>query len=289
MKKQKISTHRGRMVFLLSMLAVLCIGGTELTASYFLAPELFARVTAPLRSGARAAADWFDRTAEQWSALTAKAEELSGADEQTADEPMLSDRDMLIDPSLTELRSVNGEEILTGGTIPLVYFNQSDPEWADKPYGSDTIGRYGCGPTAMAMVVSSLCDEPVTPSEMAVLAAKQGYCAKGHGSYLSIVNGIARAYGLESKAIGALTVDAVYDALLTGNMLVALVGPGHFTGGGHFIVLRGVTLTGKLLVADPVSDERSLMEWDPQLILDELSASRNNGAPLWVISPPAEK
>ena len=289
MKKQKISTHRGRMVFLFSMLAVLCIGGTELTASYFLAPELFARVTAPLRSGARAAADWFDRTAEQWSALTAKAEELSGADEQTAGEPMLSDSDMLIDPSLTELRSVNGEEILTGGTIPLVYFNQSDPEWADKPYGSDTIGRYGCGPTAMAMVVSSLCDEPVTPSEMAALAAKQGYCAKGHGSYLSIVNGIARTYGLESKAIGALTVDAVYDALLTGNMLVALVGPGHFTDGGHFIVLRGVTLTGKLLVADPVSDERSLMEWDPQLILDELSASRNNGAPLWVISPPAEQ
>ena len=35
------------MVFLLSMLAVLCIGGAELTASYFLAPELFARVTAP--------------------------------------------------------------------------------------------------------------------------------------------------------------------------------------------------------------------------------------------------
>lgn len=281
------------MVFLLSMLAVLCIGTAELTASYFLAPELFARVTAPLRSGASAAADWFDRTAEQWSALTAKAEELSDADEQTASEPLPSDSDsdsgMLTDASLTELRSVHGEEILTGGTIPLVYFNQSDPEWADKPYGSDTIDRYGCGPTAMAMVVSSLCGEVVDPAQMAAFAAKQGYCAKGRGSYLSIVNGVARAYGLESKAIGALTVDAVYDALLTGSVLVALEGPGHFTSGGHFIVLRGVTLTGKLLVADPVSDERSLMEWDPQLILDELSASRHNGAPLWVISPPAEQ
>ena len=69
-------------------------------------------------------------------------------------------------------------------------------------------------------------------------------------------------------------------------MLVALEGTGHFTNGGHFIVLRGVTLTGKLLVADPASEERSLMEWDPQLVLDELSASRSNGAPLWVISPP---
>ena len=133
------------------------------------------------------------------------------------------------------------------------------------------------------------CGELVDPAEMAALAAKQGYCAKGRGSYLSIVNGIARTYGLASEAIGALTVDAVYDALLTGDLLVALVGPGHFTSGGHFIVLRGVTLTGKLLVADPVSDERSLMEWDPQLILDELSASRNNGAPLWVISPPTER
>ncbi len=27
------------------------------------------------------------------------------------------------------------------------------------------------------------------------------------------------------------------------------------------------------------------MEWEPQLILDELSASTANGAPLWVLSP----
>lgn len=289
MKKQKISTHKGRMVFLLSMLAVLCIGGAELTASYFLAPDLFARVTAPLRSGARATANWFDRTAEQWVALAARADAFFDADEEAIDESMPSGSDIPIDPPLTELRSVNGEEILTGGTNTVVYFNQSDPEWADKPYGSDTIDRYGCGPTAMAMVVSSLCGESVDPAEMAAFAAGQGYCAKGQGSYLSIVNGIAHSYGLESEAIGALTVDAVYDALVTGNLLVALVGPGHFTNGGHFIVLRGVTLTGNLLVADPISDERSLMEWDPQLILDELSPSRSNGAPLWVISPPAEK
>ena len=62
------------------------------------------------------------------------------------------------------------------------------------------------------------------------------------------------------------------------------MGPGHFTQGGHFILLRGVTLSGMILVADPNSEERSLMEWDPQLILDELSASTASGAPLWVLS-----
>ena len=69
-----------------------------------------------------------------------------------------------------------------------------------------------------------------------------------------------------------------------GQLLVALMGPGHFTDGGHFIVLRGVTLTGQVLVADPNSRERSLALWDPQLILDELSDSRSSGAPLWCFS-----
>lgn len=289
-KNQKTSGHKGRMILLLSLLAILCIGGMELTVSYFFAPELFAKVTAPVRSGVRATADWLDHTAQQLSALTAsltvREEKLSEADTQTAGDPTISDNEPLTDPSLTELRTVDGATFLTGGTNMVVYFNQRDPEWAEQLYGTDDIGHYGCGPTSMAMVVSSLTEETVDPAQMAAFAAKEGYCAKKRGSYLSIVNGIAHAYGLESKAIDELSVDAVYDALLSGNMLVALEGPGHFTNGGHFIVLRGVTLTGKLLVADPASKERSLMEWDPQLVLDELSASRSNGAPLWVISPP---
>ena len=32
---------------------------------------------------------------------------------------------------------------------------------------------------------------------------------------------------------------------------------GHFTSGGHFILLRGVTLDGNILVADPNSRARS--------------------------------
>lgn len=41
---------------------------------------------------------------------------------------------------------------------------------------------------------------------------------------------------------------------------------GHFTERGHFIILRGVTLEGRVLVADPNSRERSLAAWEPQLI-----------------------
>jgi hypothetical protein len=62
------------------------------------------------------------------------------------------------------------------------------------------------------------------------------------------------------------------------------MGPGHFTQRGHFILLRGTTLSGEVLVADPNSRERSLTAWDPQLILDELSSHTSDGAPLWALS-----
>ena len=81
-----------------------------------------------------------------------------------------------------------------------------------------------------------------------------------------------------------MTADELRRDLASGHMFVALMGKGHFTNRGHFILLRGVTLEGKVLVADPNSRERSLAAWDPQLILDELSASRTSGAPLWRFS-----
>ena len=63
------------------------------------------------------------------------------------------------------------------------------------------------------------------------------------------------------------------------------MGPGHFTNGGHFILLRGVTMDNSILVADPASLERSLTTWDLDLILEELSASRDSGGPLWAVYP----
>ena len=45
-----------------------------------------------------------------------------------------------------------------------------------------------------------------------------------------------------------------------------------------------MTLGGDILVADPASRDRSLIPWELSLILDELSPSRTNGAPLWILS-----
>ena len=47
-----------------------------------------------------------------------------------------------------------GNVRFTDGATEVVYFNQLDERWANKPYGTDNIGGYGCGPTSMSIVVS---------------------------------------------------------------------------------------------------------------------------------------
>lgn len=302
MKKPK---RKKRNAVLLLLLAAACICGMELAACSYFDPELYLQITAPARRVAAAtvnacrelyssAALVVDRTLDQaaqyWAELTAPPPEPSPepeADAQTAGEPALTDHPDISDPLITELVEQDGREILTGGIYPVVYFNQKDEAWTDQPYGSDDIGTYGCGPSAMAMVVASLTEEETDPALMAQWAVDNRHWARRSGSYHSIVEGAAADFGLYVQPPIDRTPDALFDALLSGNLLVALMGPGHFTQGGHFIVLRGITLDGGILVADPNSLERSLTVWDPQLILDELSASTINGAPLWVIGPDA--
>lgn len=195
----------------------------------------------------------------------------------------------IVDESVSHLEGREDLEFLTGGGIDVVYYNQADAQWARQPYGSDHVGGYGCGPTAMSMVVSTLLGEASDPALMARECAGAGYWCKGSGSYLSIVGGIAAAHGLECRAIPPeqLDRDDLLMHLATGDLAVALMTRGHFTSSGHFIVLRGLTLDGQILVADPASRERSLTPWDPSLIISELSPSRHDGAPLWLISASA--
>jgi hypothetical protein len=65
-----------------------------------------------------------------------------------------------------------------------------------------------------------------------------------------------------------------------------LVSKGHFTKGGHFIVLRGVTAEGKILVADPASHSRSETEWDLSIILSEARKDAGAGEPFWILGSP---
>ena len=178
-------------------------------------------------------------------------------------------------PSLGNVR-------FTDGVTEVVYFNQLDERYADKPYGTDHIGGYGCGPTAMSIVVSSLTDDIVDPVEMAEWAYEHGYWCSKSGSYHSLIPGAAKAWGLSVEGCTPSEPQRILDALAEGKLVVAIMAKGHFTSSGHFIVLRGVQ-DGKILVADPASYSRSQKAWDLSIILNEASRRAGSGGPFWII------
>ena len=271
----------GKKIFLAVCLALVCVASAELLVCRFAAPDLFQRITAPVIAATehvRTAGSALLNAAVQHIPTPPKQEEMP--EEQLAGDPALENTQPREDPAITEFVQRDGHEVLTGGNVEIVYFNQGEEPWASAPYGPDKIGGYGCGPTAMAMVVSSLTDQMVDPSAMAQWAYESGYCAPGSGSYNGLIQAAASAYGLKAAPWTDLTPDAISQSLASGQLFVALMTRGHFTSSGHFILLRGLTLEGKILVADPNSRERSLTAWDPQLIIDELSATRSSGAPL---------
>lgn len=170
----------------------------------------------------------------------------------------------------------------TDGGTEVVYYNQLDERYANKPYGTDNIGGYGCGPTCMAMVVSSLTDDLVDPVEMAKWSYEHGYWCSGSGSYHALIPAAAEAWGLPVSGCTASEPQRITDALSSGKLVVAIMSAGHFTSSGHFIVLRGVK-DEKILVADPASRTRSEQSWELSIILNEASKAAGSGGPFWVI------
>ena len=179
-----------------------------------------------------------------------------------------------------------GDITFSNAATPVVYYNQTDARRGNKPYGkTSTIGRAGCGPTALAIAVASLTSNKVTPYDVAQWSVENGGLCEGSGSYHSLIPNGGRHYGLTVTSIGRDGKKLV-EALQSGKLVIAIMSKGHFTSGGHFIVLRGVTEDGKILVADPASVKRSNKEWDLRIVTGEASRKVGSaGGPFWVLSP----
>lgn len=170
----------------------------------------------------------------------------------------------------------------TDGGMEVTYYNQLDERWADTMYGtSGTIGQAGCGPTSMSIVISTLTGEAHDSVELANWSVAHGHRCEGNGSYHSLIPAAAEAYGLTVQK--NLDAQGIVDALSSGKLVVVIMSKGHFTNGGHFIVLRGVTDEGKILVADPASYRRSEQKWDLSIIINESNKAGAAGGPYWAI------
>ena len=175
-----------------------------------------------------------------------------------------------------------GNIVFTDAAVDVVYYNQSDSRWGGKPYGKTrTIAAAGCGPTALAMAVATLADSSVTPEDVATWGA--GYYVQDQGSSRTLITEGGAHYGLTVTGLG-MDAQKVADALGRGNLVIAIMVKGHFTKSGHFILLRGITSDGNILVADPGSVTRSNQEWSLRLIANEVGRSNYAGGPFWELS-----
>ena len=160
---------------------------------------------------------------------------------------------------------------------PMTYYNQHDSHWAKYLYGGqDSISKYGCGPTTVAMIVSSFgnVNGSITPKEMA------------EWSYHDYIPSALSAFDLMVDSVQERTPAKVAELLNSGHILVALMGKGALTNGGHFVIITKQNPNGTVSIADPNSYKKTQQDWDPAQLMRELKKNYDGGGPLWAVSSP---
>lgn len=171
---------------------------------------------------------------------------------------------MLVDSDFGDIRYFNQGDYKN-------YYYSSNVNVAQ--YGSATIASHGCGPTSMAIILSSFEKRDITP-----ITTTQRVCALGgctsDGSYFWALESLAKEYGYKAQLVNRSDSAKVIAALESKNSLVvARMGPGTFTTGGHYIVLTGTRSDGYISVADPGSRTRTNQKWFTwKLILEQVRA-----------------
>lgn len=238
--------------------------------------------------------DYFIKdTQEQTAALTATVHEYRSAmnakraekeKEKEKEKAGDSNEDALLADAADADTADTGETMLESNSIDLTYYAQKDSRWKDAIYGTDnTIGRYGCGPTTLAMMLSTLTDNEITPIEAAKWAYDNGHFCNNSGSYHSIIPKGAEKFGLQSKSLVRPTKEEIFAEIESGKLVIVLMNEGTFTSDGHFLILRGVTEDGKLLIADSQSLENSEQVWEPDIFINEAKYAASHGGPFWAV------
>lgn len=194
--------------------------------------------------------------------------------------------------SLTATIAISGDfdaaaSVFTDGLVsPFYVYSQSDSKWGNSAYYSSTLRKSGCGPSSCAMVISSLTGMAVTPLDVAKTAMNTGsYYVAGKGSTYTLIEDMCTKYGLSVQRVARTEKETIDAALREGKLCICIMGPGDFTSGGHFIVLRGITEKGYYLVGDSAGSkgvERMKKSWSPSILLKQVRNIEGGG--VWIIS-----
>ena len=183
-----------------------------------------------------------------------------------------------------------------------VSYLQTDPRWKSKPYRvpgeTATIGSSGCGPTAAAMLIETITGKTYTPVDACAWSIEHGYKALKQGTYYAYFKPQFAAFGIScdmlnwSKTYGKpdhTNHQKVLNLLKQGYYIIALMGPGLWTTGGHFVVVWWAD--GKIRINDPANTKEIRLNGDPKTFFSQVNyywwvdARAYNNAP---VTAPAE-
>lgn len=144
------------------------------------------------------------------------------------------------------------------GGMPIPLYLQSDyPQAVCYIDGVlKSVKSSGCGAASVSMVIAYLTGNTnQTPYTLFKWAYEHHYYS-GNGLSHTCLTKLAELYGIRGTWI-ANDMNQITEALRAGHPVVAHMGPGIFTSGGHYIVLRGITEDGYVLVNDPGSRSKN--------------------------------
>lgn len=152
--------------------------------------------------------------------------------------------------------------------VPLILQGDYEDTVAVFAGEDKSVKTSGCGAVSLSMAIEYLTGRAVSPQVLFEWAVEHEYYF-GDGLSHEALTDMARLNGVKGTWI-ANEPKPVLRALKAGRPVIAHMGPGTFTAGGHYILLRGVDADGRILVNDPSSRERSEVPYDMALIMAEL-------------------
>lgn len=164
---------------------------------------------------------------------------------------------------------------------PISYL-QTDSRWANVDYSAKgektTIGKSGCGPTAMAMVLATWADKSVTPKSECAWALAHGYKAPHQGTYYGYFAPAAKRFGLTCKMLNGASIygkpNSPYHAQAKaavdqGDLVIACMGRGLWTSSGHFVLVWKIT-GNTIYINDPASTRTARTQGDYSLFRQQV-------------------
>lgn len=154
-----------------------------------------------------------------------------------------------------------------------VSYLQTDARWRAKRYpcvgGTMSLGGGGCGPTCAAMLIETLTGAPCPPTATMEWACRRGYVTAGQGTQYAYFRAQLARFGIDCALLtqtpclsAASPVRREVERLLgEGYYFVALMKPGLWTGGGHYVLVWDADERVRIL--DPASTAEARTNGDP--------------------------